>query len=243
MGTVERAGTAVVSGLFLAALLLRPLRSNPGVAAAVEDGFTWPTVLWLPLVGVSLLVVAVRLGGVVGDGADEQQEAAAGRSEDSSQDGDLDIESGWLDEDEESEAADDTQGGVAFVPEDAGALRRAPAADARPVRQRPVYGLRLGEANVEQRPPEAPLAAHLEHLRAELDDDGQVGEDLREFERVARSEAEENPIPDRCPAAHCDARWTERSVLGINTGRYEVLEDGRVCCLECESVVSVEGVE
>jgi hypothetical protein len=245
MRTVERAGTAIVFALFFAAIVLRPLRSNPGVAAAVEEGFGWPTVLWLPLVAISLLLVVVRFSGLVDAESDDRREQSSGlEASGSTRDDDRRIETGWLDEDDsESEADNAAEGGVAFVPETVEALSKASAEAQRPVRQRPVYGVGRREVDVEQRPPDAPLHAHLEHLRAELDGDDQVGEDLHELERVVAETADDNPIPDRCPQDHCEARWAERSVLGINTGRYEVLEDGQVCCLECESVVSVDGVE
>lgn len=237
MRTVERAGTAIVIALFFAAIVLRPLRSNPGVAAAVEEGFGWPTVLWLPLVAISLLVVIVRFSGLVDADSDDRREASSGLEASESSH----IETGWLDEDDsESESDDSAEGAVAFVPETARALSEAPAEAQRPVRQRPVYRVGRRGVDIEQRPPEAPLHAHLEHLRAELDGDDQVGEDLHELERVVAETADDNPIPDRCPQEHCDARWAERSVLGINTGRYEVLEDGQVCCLECESVVELD---
>jgi hypothetical protein len=97
-----------------------------------------------------------------------------------------------------------------------------------------------GEANdIEEEPPEAPLGAHLDHLRTELDDPEAAG-DLDTLEAVVET-VEDEQIPGRCPRAHCDAIWTEQTVLGVKNGRYELLDDGQtVVCLDCEETVTVE---
>lgn len=257
MSTVERAVTGVVFVLFLAAVALRPLGSNTGVSAAVENGLlAWPTVLWLPILGLSVLLVAARLGRVVGDsdgrevaGADPHA-GAAGRRSEPSKNGEWRVVDGW--DDETETGRDDVESGSGKTtrsdghptsPEHATELTAAVSRPSRPVAQRPVYSI-LTEASrseVEQQPPDASLRDHLDHLRAELDDDETAGAELQELERIAAETEAESPIPDRCPQEHCDARWAERSILGINTGRYEVLEDGaRVCCLECEAIVPID---
>jgi len=224
------------------ALALRPLLSNPGVSAAVEDGLGWPTVLWLPVVAVSLLIVAARLWQLFDDDAEEPPGWGEGPDDPADTESDhWGVVDGW-DEGPENDTdrepdSDDTEP----VPAHTGALTAEAERPSPPSRQRPGYrilggkgGARDRSFDLEQEPPEASLGEHLDHLQAELD------EELAEFERVVAKTESESPVPDRCPQQHCNARWEERSVLGINTGRYEILDDGRVCCLECESVFDLE---
>jgi hypothetical protein len=99
-------------------------------------------------------------------------------------------------------------------------------------------GARDRAFEIEREAPDADLGAHLDHLRAELDDDASV--ELETLEEVVEETEDGSPIPDRCPQPHCDAVWTERGILDIKNGRYELLEDGRrVQCLECEAVVDL----
>jgi hypothetical protein len=93
--------------------------------------------------------------------------------------------------------------------------------------------------DIEAEPPDASLGEHLDHLRAELDD-REAASDLDTLEEVVET-VEDERIPDRCPQEYCDAIWTERTVLGVKNGRYEVLEDGQtIVCLNCEETVTVE---
>jgi hypothetical protein len=194
MGTGRRlAGTAVFA-LFVGALVVRPILSNPAVLAALEGGLSgWTALLALPVVLVGLLLVALRLGWLAGDetstrsGSDDAPAQWADRT-------------GWAtDEREESEESAD---------------------------------------DIEAEPPETSLGAHLDHLRAELDD-RETASDLDTLEEVVETVADDR-IPDRCPQEHCDAIWTERTVLGVKNGRYEVLDDGQtVVCLRCEETVTV----
>jgi len=226
MGTLGRVLTGAVFALFLAALVVRPLGSNPGVTAALEEGVGWPTLLWLPVVALGLLVAVGRLRRL---GNDEESPEWEGdwRQEDPP--------GGWDDDQQPREPEDDSSPEIAAVPKQAGALAERDDAASRVVQQRPRYRTSPDRIEIEQQPPDATLADHLEHLRTEFD-----SQELREFERVAAA-ADDDPIPDRCPREHCEARWGERSVLGVGTGRYEVVDDGEaVCCLACESVVAVE---
>ena len=85
------------------------------------------------------------------------------------------------------------------------------------------------------------LSEHLDHLRAELDGQAEMAQDLQTLAAVAEEVEDDRTVPARCPQAHCDAVWTGRTVLGIGTDRYEVLEDGtRVQCLQCEEIHTLE---
>jgi hypothetical protein len=96
-----------------------------------------------------------------------------------------------------------------------------------------------GDTDIEEEPPDAPLDLHLDHLRAELDGEREVARDLEAFAEVAET-TDSGPIPQRCPHDDCEALWTERTVLDITNGRYELLDDGTILCLDCERTVTVE---
>lgn len=102
-------------------------------------------------------------------------------------------------------------------------------------------GTREREFEIEDEPPDAMLSDHLEHLQAQLADDETVAEDLDTLEEVAHEVEGDRTIPARCPQDHCNAVWTGRTVLGVGTEQYAVLEDGkRVQCLNCEEIVTLE---
>jgi len=239
MESLQRAAMAALFVLFLAAIAFRPLQRVIETTTAFEGGlFAWPTVLWLLLLSMSLLVVVARVRRQVADGDDDWQDPTAPEAGHHRNEADM----SWdVAESTGSEATDSSP--VAEGPGDL-TTSEGPTHE-RPVRQRPQYRMLGGKGgarergfDIEQRPPEAALSDHLDHLRAELDEET-AG--LDRLEEVVAETEQERAIPERCPDPHCSARWTERSVLGINTGRYEVLDDGeRVVCLACESVVELE---
>jgi hypothetical protein len=70
-----------------------------------------------------------------------------------------------------------------------------------------------------------------------------MGADLDTLETVVDEVEGERTIPPRCPADHCDAVWSERTVFRDDRGRYEVLDEGRRArCLACERIVVLEAV-
>ena len=102
-------------------------------------------------------------------------------------------------------------------------------------------GARDRDFEIEEQPPDAELQGHLEHLEAELGDDETVRHDLETLEEVVEETEDEQSLPARCPYEHCGAAWRERGIVGINTGNYELLDDGTtVLCLACERTVSLE---
>ena len=102
-------------------------------------------------------------------------------------------------------------------------------------------GARDRDFEIEEQPPDAELQGHLEHLEAELGDDETVRHDLETLEEVVEETEGEQNLPARCPYEHCGAAWRERGIVGINTGNYELLDDGTtVLCLACERTVSLE---
>ena len=102
-------------------------------------------------------------------------------------------------------------------------------------------GARDRDFEIEEQPPDAELQGHLEHLEAELGDDETVRHDLETLEEVVEETEDEQNLPARCPYEHCGASWRERGIVGINTGNYELLDDGTtVLCLACERTVSLE---
>ena len=102
-------------------------------------------------------------------------------------------------------------------------------------------GARDRDFEIEEQPPDAELQGHLEHLEAELGDDETVRHDLETLEEVVEETEDEQNLPARCPYEHCGAAWRERVIVGINTGNYELLDDGTtVLCLACERTVSLE---
>ena len=227
MGRLGRILASAVFVLFLAAVVVRPLGSNPGVTAALEEGLDWPTVLWLPVVALGLLVAVGRLRRL-GDEEESPEWEGDWRQEEPA--------AGWDGDQQQSESAtEDSSAEAATIPDRAGALTGRDDDANQVVQRRLRYRTSPDRIEIEQSPPDAALSEHLEHLQEAFD-----SQELREFERVAE-ETDDDPIPDRCPEEHCEARWGERSVLGFGTGRYEVIDDGEaVCCLECESVVAVE---
>lgn len=94
---------------------------------------------------------------------------------------------------------------------------------------------------IESKPPDADLSDHLDHLRAELGEEGTPPGELETLETVAEETESEREIPTHCPQEHCNAAWTQRTLLDITNGRYERLDDGKtVRCLDCEQTVTLD---
>lgn len=102
-------------------------------------------------------------------------------------------------------------------------------------------GARDRDFEIEEEPPDAHLAGHLEHLEEELGDDEELRRDLETLGEVVEETEDEQTLPARCPYEYCGAAWRERGIVGLKSGTYELLDDGTtVRCLECERTVSLE---
>jgi hypothetical protein len=218
MGTLSRvAGSAVVL-VFLLMTVLRPLFRNPALAAAsVDEVFAWPQVLlYAPLLAV---VAGIFLLGVL----------SVVRGDGLPMGGNTDSPGGYR---------DPTAGGgtAARASDEAKRERLADGPDPSSRFLDGQGGARDAGPDIEEGSPDAGLSDHLEHLRTELGDDPAVREELRTLEDVVSETESEEPVPARCPNEHCDARWTERTMFDVRTGRYELLDEDRAVCLDCESV-------
>jgi len=246
MGTAARLAGMLVFALFVSVIALRPLVSNPAIASAVRDGpVGWGALAVAPLVLVALLVVALRVRSLTDDSTQPHEERYSVATTERG-------ESFWEarkreapDGDRPDNSGGDPPTGGADGGDEAGTMGDSEADSAQP-QDRPNIlrgqgGARERDFEIEEQPPDAMLRDHLDHLRAELADDETVARDLETLEEVAREVGGDRTIPARCPQDHCEAVWTGRTVLGVGSGRYEVLEDGkRVQCLECEAVVTLE---
>lgn len=211
MGRATRLAGGLLFALFVSVLVVRPLVSSPAVAA----GLGGPVALaLLPLVAVSLLVVVLRLRS--GDPG-----AESGRSPGDEREGGF-----W-----DARTADDD-------PPSGGSGRTDEPTTPGPAVLGGQGGSRDRGFDIEDEPPDAQLGEHLEHLRAELDDD--LAEDLHTLEAVATETDDDREVPARCPQEHCDAVWSGRTVLGVGADRYERLDDSRVQCLACETVTRLD---
>ena len=226
MGTATRGVAGLLFALFVGGLVLRPLVTNPTVFGALSDGPAGPEVLFVaPLVVLSVLVVVLRLRSDAGSGDGEAFTDRHG-AETPSSDESWGVERGAWGNDHEGDATGHGAGTAT------GEDERSTEADLLGGQG----GTRERGFEMEADPPEARLSDHLEHLREELDDDTAAATNLETLASVAEESEPEHPVPERCPEPHCGAVWTGRTVLGLNRGRYELLEDGRVQCLECEQV-------
>lgn len=228
MGRAARVAGVVGFVLFVSVIAVRPLVANPAIAGVVRNGVSgWQLLAVAPLVIVTVLVMALRLRTLRdrqhGDDEDSYSVASAEGGE-----------SFW-----DARKADDgseqpAEGGTDGMSGDDG---QTPAANLLSGQG----GTRERDFDIEEKPPDATLSDHLEHLQAELDDDGELARDLRTLEDLAEEVDGDRAIPERCPQDHCDAVWTGRTVLGVASGRYETLDDGtRVQCLECEEIHRLE---
>lgn len=221
MGTLRRLAGAVVIGLFVLRYALRPLGGTTALARLPRE---WSeAVLFLPLLALSGLVLvlaalAVRRGEGLPVGSDSQAPAQPSDRE----------EQGFWAEEREKESVwageSSTHEAQQTVPEQ---YRNHPAVSP------DLFEERQSRDRIEEETPDARLSEHLAHL------DNALGEEAREeldtLASVAGDESD-RAVPARCPAEGCDAVWSGRTPLGIGTDRYDVLEDGRVVCLDCEEV-------
>lgn len=225
MRSLTKAGGTLLVLIFLFLTVLRPLFANPALASlSVEQLLQWPQVLfYAPLLAVLLSIFVLAVLSVLrGDGLPTgQQGTPTGPSTATgSQHGDK----GAVDQEQLERFENHPDLSSNFLSGQGGSRNRG--------------------FEIEEEAPEATLGEHLEHLQAELGDDDHLREELDTLEEVVlETEGERRTIPPRCPAEYCDALWTERTILGMNTGQYEVLEDGeQVLCLECESIHTIEDV-
>lgn len=212
MGTVRQLIGAIAILSLISVFALRPLLSIPGVATPLENGLTdRRTLLVLPLVLAALVVAVLRVNSLLED------------DEDTTETQYQPVEKNSWSEDE---------------------LRDEPDGSGRPGSSAVLGGqggARDRDFEIEEEPPDAHLAGHLEHLEEELGDDETVRHDLETLEEVVEETGDSGNVPARCPYEHCGAAWRERGIVGISSGRYELLDDGTtVVCLECERTVSLE---
>lgn len=212
MGLARNLGGAVVFLALIGLLAARPLLSSPAVAAAVENGVSdRQSLLVLPLVLVTLLLAGLRINSL----RDDEDGPTTGYQP-------AEKNSWAVDEpQDDARGSSDPPGNSEFLSGQGGSRDR--------------------DFEIEEEPPDAHLAGHLEHLEAELGDDAEVRRDLETLEEVVGETETEQKLPARCPYEYCGAAWRERGIVGIKSGRYELLDDGTtVLCLECERTVSLE---
>lgn len=219
MGLKKTAGTLFVV-IFLFLTVLRPLFTNPAFASVGFDQlFEWPQLLfYLPLLAVVLVIFLLAVFSFVrGEGIPTRQgETTVGTRTDVAADNAEEIDEEQLERFEDHPALSSR-----FLSGQGGARNRG--------------------FDIEEEPPDATLGEHLEHLQTELADDEETREDLETLEKVVEETEDEQVIPPRCPQEYCDAAWAERTILGVNTGRYELLDNGeQVQCLECEAIYSLD---
>lgn len=256
--TLQVVGTLLFV-IFISVIALRPLVANPTVSAAVSDGvFSRQALLVAPLLLVTLLILGLRLrtrgepteyatAPVERESVWEQRDAMRADEGDTTWNA---VESAETAENDT--VARETDGDMSRSDDSGTGKRETERADSDgthpdELRDGPEFpsilagqgGSRERGFEIEERPPDARLRDHLEHLQAELGDDETLRTDLEAFEQVA-TEEDDDTIPDRCPERHCNAVWEGRTVLGIGTKRYEQLDENRVICLECETVTRVE---
>ena len=240
MVSVRRLGGLFVVGFFVAMTALRPLLRNPAITnAGVEEILRWPQVLlYLPLLAITgLLLVLAVLAVVRGDGlptgsrgmsetgTEPAQARGQGRDEDGFWEAERRKDSVW----EEGETAEDEQ---PAIPDE---YQNHPAVSAE------LFEEDGSSGRIEDETPDARLSEHLEHLKTELGDDETMREELDGLETVVEETEAGHEIPARCPQTGCDAVWSGRTMLGIKSDRYEVLDDGEeIICLDCESIYRPE---
>lgn len=250
MGTAARVAGGLVFVLFVGVIAIRPLAANPAISGTVRDGLgRWQLLAVLPLLLVTVLVVALRVRSLAGNGPEESDETRSvadaenrGTFWDARKAGDTQADAGRLDRTERSAEPAESGDGEPVLSAESQSARESGGG---PTEQSDLLGGQGGtrdrEFDIEEKPPDARLSEHLDHLRAELDGEAETAQDLRTLERVTEEVAADRTVPKRCPQTHCDAVWTGRTVLGIGTDRYELLDNGkRVQCLECEEIQTLE---
>jgi len=147
MGTAGRLVTGLVLVTFVSVVALRPLVANPAIAGALQDGFGLRELLLVgPLVLVTLFIAGLRVRSMVADdrAEDDDREAAWDTRETDNRSTDTD----------RSSADDDTANG---------------SNDGQPDPLSGQGGARDTEFEIEEKPPDARLHDHLDHLQAQLD--------------------------------------------------------------------------
>jgi len=212
MVTVRRLIGGIAVCSLISVFALRPLLSIPGVVPSLDNGLTdRRTLLVLPLVLTAIIVAVLRVNTLLDDEADPTETRYQPVEKNS-----------WA----EDELRDDPDG--SGPPGNSAVLGGQ-------------GGARDRDFEIEEEPPDAHLAGHLEHLEAELGDDEDLRHDLETLEEVVEETGDSGNVPARCPYEHCGAAWRERGIVGLNSGRYELLDDGTtVVCLECERTISLE---
>jgi len=233
--SLRRVGGAFVVGFFLVMVALRPLLRNPAVAGAgIGEILQWPQVLlYLPLFAITGLLLGLAVLAVIrGDGLPTgsrrmpEPETGPGRSADRSGENEGFREAEQRKDSVWKESRDDSR----EVPE---RYRDHPAVSAS------VFDgdSENSPGRIEEEQPDAELSEHLAHLETELGEDDHLREELDTLETVVEETGAGHEIPRRCPQEGCDAVWRGRTVLGIKTDRYEVLDEGEeIVCIDCESV-------
>jgi hypothetical protein len=233
MGLPARVAGVLAFVLFVGVVAVRPLATNPAISGTLDEGGGWQLLAVFPLLVVTVLVVALRVRSLTGAESDTDKQRGTGGSDETFWDArtaNSPAEAGPS----QSGATDGDEG-----PQDGQSSDDGPTQGAAILGGQ--GGTRDREFDIEEQPPDATLGEHLEHLQAELDDDETVTQDLKTLEAVAEQTAGDRTVPARCPQDHCDAVWTGRTVLGVASGHYEILEDGeRVQCLECEEIHTLE---
>lgn len=243
MVSVRRLGGLFVVGIFVGMTALRPLLRNPAITSAgVEEIFRWPQiVLYLPLFGVTGLVLVLAVLAVVrGDGlpTGSRGTAETGTESEPASEPRREEDGFWAAERRKDSVWEEGKTGPDEVeqPEMPEQYRDHPAVSADLFEESDG-----GSDRIEDETPDARLSEHLDHLKTELGDDETLREDLDGLETVVEETEAGHRIPARCPQEGCDAVWSGRTMLGIKTDRYEVLDDGEeIICLDCESVYRPE---
>lgn len=264
MGTLTRTVGLALFVVFVTVIALRPLMTNPTVSAALSDGIvSYQTLLVVPLILVSVLIVVLRLRSQPQKADHEHFSVEESTKASFWDERDADsrtqtTENTPLGERESLDQEPSVPEAEPSTAEETSVEGESPTATVEdstldgatseestdPSQELPDIlagqgGTRRKDFEIESEAPEARLQDHLDHLQVELGEDETLASDLEQFRELAEEEAE-GAIPDRCPGEHCNAVWAGRTILGFGEGRYEVLEDGRICCLECETVTSLE---
>lgn len=222
MGTLRKAAGTAILVIFLFITVLRPLFTNPALASAgFQEIFAWPQVLlYAPILSVVAVIFVLALMALVrGDGVPTGRGTQARSGQES-----MGVDGSDVDEEELERFENHPDVSSRFLSGQGGTRNRG--------------------FDIEEEPPDATLGDHLDHLQTELGDDAETREDLETLEAVVAETEGEQPIPARCPQEYCDAAWTERTMFGVKTGRYELLDNGeQVQCLNCESIYSLDRAE
>lgn len=234
MGTSRRLASAFVFLCFLGALALRPFTQNPGVVAALEGGLDSGLLLWVPLVLVTAGLVGLRVRALLREGTDPEHARTGVQG------------NHWADDSQADEASPESLRVSARTGDEAtqtaGPDHHADDSDTASQFFGGQGGARDRDFEIETKEPDAALRDHLDHLRKELDD-REAATELRTLEEVVEEFEGEQTVPDYCPNEYCDARWEARTITGANTGRYELLDGGKVICLNCEETFRLESGE